>query len=75
MRRNLIFVSILDSYGYSFHFGCKRDLFIVDYGILSNGLYILNVDNLSIDQRHLDINNVSNKCELLRALLCCGIKG
>ena len=48
---------------YSFKFGCKKvkiyyEFILVGCGMLSNGLYILNLDPLSIEQQSLDINNV-----------------
>ena len=66
MRRNLISIFVLDGCGYSFHFGDGRvyvyyDSGLVGYGILSNGLYMLNVNSFSVDQRESDVNSVVGK--------------
>ena len=68
MRRNLISVSILDKCGFMFVFGNNEvEIFhnsiLIGSGVLSDGLYLLNLDPNSIMQRQSDVCNVlENKC-------------
>ena len=68
MRRNLISVSVLDKCGFTFVFGNNeveifRNSSLIVSGVLSDGLYLLNLDPNSIVQRQSDVCNVlENKC-------------
>jgi len=63
MRRNLISISVLDKCGFMFVFGnnevkisCNSSL--IGSGVLSDGLYLLNLDPNSIVQRQSDVCNI-----------------
>ena len=63
MRRNLISISVLDKCGFMFVFGnnevkisCNSSL--IGSGVLSDGLYLLNLDPNSIVQHQTDVCNV-----------------
>jgi len=63
MRRNLIFVSILDKCGFTFVFvnnevKISRNSSLIGSGVLSDGLYLLNLDPNSIVQRQSNVCNV-----------------
>ena len=66
MRRNLIYVSVLDDCGYSFHFSSKRvslsyDSVVVGSGNLCDGLYLLDTRSFPIDQQYPVVNTVVGK--------------
>lgn len=61
MRRNLISISALDKSGYSFDIGNKKlnscsNFVVVGFGVLRDSLYMLNVDEMSVN------SVVGNKC-------------
>jgi len=63
MRRNLISISILDKCGFTFIFGNNeveifRNSSLIGSSVLSDGLYLLNLDSNSIVQRQSDVCNV-----------------
>jgi len=63
MRRNLISVYVLDKCGFTFVFGNNevktfRNSSLIGSGVLSDGLYLLNLDPNSIVQRQSDVCNV-----------------
>ncbi|RDX85786.1 hypothetical protein CR513_32960, partial [Mucuna pruriens] len=74
---NLISVSVLDNCGYSFHFSNKKftlsyDFIIVGFGVLHNGLYMLDVFSAFDTEKYLvlDLNVVG----LLKTLPCYGTR-
>ena len=65
IRRNLIYVPILDRIGYNFHFGTKkvkwyRDSLLIENGMLWGNLYILELYGLHSLSVSPAINTISN---------------
>lgn len=78
ISRNLVFISKFDVYKFSFKFdsGCfslYKKTFMIGFGILSDGLYKLNLDNLYVEIFITLHHNIFTRHSLINKCFACGI--